>query len=230
MYNLTGGEKLVAMTENGPIPDPDECLDLDAPWSYFMSWSDLVVEQNTTTHIRDVYNNPRVLKFGTPVVHDQVTITFKVSNQLTREPLWGASVTVDSLTRPTGRTGESVFTIQEGSYAWSVEMPSYQASTGTLSLHSDTTIFIYLVQTHANVKFRLKNGVTPVNEATVILGEHSLVTNSLGIANFLQLTGFRGIQLYHFKNGIQRRGRNFLFNKGYYHCGDHGPENGIGPG
>ena len=68
LYNLTGGEKLVAMSENGPIPNPDDCLDLDAPWSYFMSWSDLVVQQNTTEHLQDVYSNERVLKFGTLVI------------------------------------------------------------------------------------------------------------------------------------------------------------------
>ncbi|MEN8227105.1 MAG: glycosyl hydrolase [Bacteroidota bacterium] len=61
LFQLTGGEKLIAMTENGPIPDPNNCLQLDAPWLYFMSWSDLVTEQNTLEHIRDVYDNPNVL-------------------------------------------------------------------------------------------------------------------------------------------------------------------------
>jgi hypothetical protein len=68
LYNLTGGDKLIAMTENGPIPDPDACLDLDAPWSFFMAWSNLVVEQNTTEHIQNVYSNERVLKLGTPII------------------------------------------------------------------------------------------------------------------------------------------------------------------
>jgi mannan endo-1,4-beta-mannosidase len=61
LYNITGGEKLIAMTENGPIPDIDECLRLDAPWLYFISWSNLVTEQNSIDHLNDVYNNPIVL-------------------------------------------------------------------------------------------------------------------------------------------------------------------------
>jgi hypothetical protein len=61
LYKLTSGEKLIAMTENGPIPDPDECLRGDAPWSYFMSWSNLVFDQNSTSHIRDVYEHPEVI-------------------------------------------------------------------------------------------------------------------------------------------------------------------------
>jgi Glycosyl hydrolase family 26/Carbohydrate binding module (family 35)/Pectate lyase superfamily protein len=61
LFELTGGEKLIAMTENGPIPDPDACLDQGAPWLYFMSWSDLVNDQNSSQHIRDVYVHQDVL-------------------------------------------------------------------------------------------------------------------------------------------------------------------------
>ena len=61
LYRLTGGQKLIAMTENGPVPDPGECLQGDAPWSFFMSWSNLVFDQNSTTHIRDVYMHPDVI-------------------------------------------------------------------------------------------------------------------------------------------------------------------------
>ena len=61
LYTLTNGEKLIAMTENGPIPDPDACLQQDAPWSWFMSWSNLVFEQNSEDHINEVYHNPNVL-------------------------------------------------------------------------------------------------------------------------------------------------------------------------
>jgi hypothetical protein len=49
------------MTENGPIPDPAECLQFDAPWLYFMSWVDLVFSQNTDAHLIDVYNDSNVL-------------------------------------------------------------------------------------------------------------------------------------------------------------------------
>ncbi len=133
VHNLSGGTKLVAMSENGPIPNPDDCLDLDAPWSYFMSWSDLTFSQNTTQHLRDVYSNPRVLKFGTPIVITSYNVKFRVSNQLTHQPLWGAGVTFASVTQNTGETGETVFTKDGGSYAWSVEMTSFQGESGTVS-------------------------------------------------------------------------------------------------
>jgi len=71
LYQLTNGEKIIAMSENGPIPDPDECLLNDAPWAYFMSWSDLVTAQNTNQHIADVFNNRNVLTLENPTsIHE----------------------------------------------------------------------------------------------------------------------------------------------------------------
>jgi hypothetical protein len=61
LYDLTNGEKLIAMTENGPIPDPDESLQFDAPWLLFMSWVDLTFTQNSNAHLIDIYNNSNVL-------------------------------------------------------------------------------------------------------------------------------------------------------------------------
>jgi hypothetical protein len=43
------------------------------------------------------------------------------------------------------------------------------------------------MQTHATVKFRLKNGTTPVNGATVTVEEQSVISNTLGMATFTQL-------------------------------------------
>lgn len=61
LYNITAGQKLIAMSENGPIPDIQNSLSADAPWSYFMSWNDLVFKQNSTQHIQSVYTNPDLL-------------------------------------------------------------------------------------------------------------------------------------------------------------------------
>jgi hypothetical protein len=44
-----------------------------------------------------------------------------------------------------------------------------------------------LVQTHADAKFRLKEGTTPVNMAMVKVDADSMLTNSLGIALFNDL-------------------------------------------
>jgi len=73
LYQLTKGRKIIAMSENGPIPNPDECMLNDAPWAYFMSWSDLVTAQNTNQHITDVYNNSTVLTLENPTAIEELT-------------------------------------------------------------------------------------------------------------------------------------------------------------
>lgn len=61
LFSICNGERLLAMTENGPIPDIDELFAQDAAWSYFSSWDQLVMEQNTTAHIQASYTNSRVI-------------------------------------------------------------------------------------------------------------------------------------------------------------------------
>lgn len=61
LYGLTSGNKLIALTENGPVPNPGDCMASDAPWSYFMSWDNLLRAQNSKQHIIDVYNDSTVL-------------------------------------------------------------------------------------------------------------------------------------------------------------------------
>jgi mannan endo-1,4-beta-mannosidase len=56
LYGIVGGQKLIALTENGPIPNINQAFLDDAPWSYFMSWVDLVTAQNTNAHIIDAFN------------------------------------------------------------------------------------------------------------------------------------------------------------------------------
>ncbi len=72
LYTLTGGKKIIAMTENGAIPNPDDCFLYDAPWVYFMSWSNMVTSQNTSQHISDVFNNNNVITL------EQITATSEI--------------------------------------------------------------------------------------------------------------------------------------------------------
>lgn len=60
IYALSGGKKLLAMTENGPIPDINASLNNGAPWNYFMSWNDVWIGNNDK-HLIDIYSNPNVI-------------------------------------------------------------------------------------------------------------------------------------------------------------------------
>lgn len=61
LYHITGGKKIIAMAENGPIPDIDSCLETGATWSYFMTWNKMALSNNTAQHIAQVYANKKVI-------------------------------------------------------------------------------------------------------------------------------------------------------------------------
>jgi mannan endo-1,4-beta-mannosidase len=72
LYTIVAAKKMVAMTENGPIPSIDACFSEDAPWLYFSSWADLVASQNSAAHIQEVYAHKQVVtldeRVGTAIV------------------------------------------------------------------------------------------------------------------------------------------------------------------
>jgi mannan endo-1,4-beta-mannosidase len=58
------GRKLVAMSENGAIPDPDQLVADQAWWSYFCTWNGNFIRDgivNPTALLQRVFNHPRVL-------------------------------------------------------------------------------------------------------------------------------------------------------------------------
>jgi len=75
---VPGRDRMVALTENGIIPDPDECKKDNAMWSWFMTWNDSTAgneapgftdrenfwtgeHHNTQAHKNHVYNHPLVI-------------------------------------------------------------------------------------------------------------------------------------------------------------------------
>jgi len=62
LVELVDNKKLVAMAENGPIPDPDLLPLYHANWSWFSTWNGSVLkDQNTIDHLKKVYNHDYVL-------------------------------------------------------------------------------------------------------------------------------------------------------------------------
>ena len=87
MYETCKGEKILALTENGPIPSIDDCFSKDAKWAYFCSWSDLVTEQNSLDHLKEVYAHSKVSTLDEKCALTSVNELTKVSVSLYPNPV-----------------------------------------------------------------------------------------------------------------------------------------------
>ncbi|WP_429310612.1 glycosyl hydrolase [Paenibacillus mucilaginosus] len=64
MVSLVNDKKLVALAENGPIPDPDLLQAYGADWSFFNTWTGSIINDgivNTAAHLNKVYNHDYVI-------------------------------------------------------------------------------------------------------------------------------------------------------------------------
>lgn len=60
LRNMFEGRKLLTMSENGTLPDPEKLFTHEAYWSYFCTWVGEFIndgKHNTTQHISDVFNH-----------------------------------------------------------------------------------------------------------------------------------------------------------------------------
>lgn len=67
LRTLTHGRKVIALTENGAIPDPDRLFADGANWSYFLTWNQFENNpaHNSAAFLRRVYTHPRVITLDT---------------------------------------------------------------------------------------------------------------------------------------------------------------------
>ena len=62
LAKMTRGTKLLALGENGPVPDPRQLVRDHADWLFFTTWSGSILREKTTPEeLRSYYNNPYVL-------------------------------------------------------------------------------------------------------------------------------------------------------------------------
>ena len=118
------------------------------------------------------------------LVRKEYKITFSLLEKDTYKVFWGDSIFLGSRNTVTGKTGEAVLTVWEGSYDYRINIPYFREESGILDVLSDTTFVFYLTRTHADAKLILKEGTSPVNKAMVVINGDTLISNSLGIANF----------------------------------------------
>lgn len=61
LVSIVGDKKIVAMTENGPIPDPDSLKSYGSHWSWFCTWHGFQTQENSMDHVKKVYSSDYVI-------------------------------------------------------------------------------------------------------------------------------------------------------------------------
>ena len=112
-----------------------------------------------------------------------------VRNARNDSPVSGVDVKKSDDQFRTDFNGECITNVSVGTYPFSFEKTGYLNISENFYIQSDTTIHVQLMQTHARVKFRIKNGDTPVNNAMVIINGDTTITNNIGLStiDFLEI-------------------------------------------
>jgi hypothetical protein len=154
-----------------------------------------VLEFFTLSVIRDYYvplRDKQLMIYGDTTLtlylerrNYQVTVQLKRTSTL--EPLGLTTVIFNSESRVTNSSGEAYFTVNGGSNSYTIDKTYYRPETGNVTVQTDTVLIFYLLQIHANLRIRLRDGTAPVNNAMVIAHEDTLISNALGDALFNRL-------------------------------------------
>ena len=79
MRDFKAGRKVIAMSENGAIPDPDTMFTEGAGWSYFCTWNGFETNpaQNSAAFMTKVYNHAKVITLDElPALYVAFPLTF----------------------------------------------------------------------------------------------------------------------------------------------------------
>lgn len=109
-----------------------------------------------------------------------------------------ATVELNKEYKTTDKYGKAAFKAYKGNYNYVVTKSSFQNLMGTFEINADTTFHVYLVRTEAEIKFVLKDGNTPVNNANVVLHADTLLSTAVGVARFkgLAVPGSYDFKIY----------------------------------
>lgn len=114
-------------------------------------------------------------------------LNFEVLDESTLNPVRGVSVSLNENVDVTDNEGKVSFDTYTGTASYNIEKSAYKPVSGTVLIKNDTTLLFLLERSHADVKIRLREGSTPVNNVWVRLEGDSILSDGLGLAKFLQL-------------------------------------------
>ena len=114
-------------------------------------------------------------------------VTFQIEDKSSGDKLSAVKIELGDQEKSTGFEGASVFTVNPGVYTVNFEKLNFTGIQSEFTIQSDTAFTILLERSHADAKFRLKDGTTPVNNAMVVFADDTLYTSSIGFCIFRSL-------------------------------------------
>jgi hypothetical protein len=139
-----------------------------------------------------VYNQQHFVhsdsSFAVYLTRRKYNVTVQLTKAGSLDPISLTSFTLGSASIVTNSYGNAIFNgLYGGAVNYSVIKPYYRPESGVLTVASDTTVIFYMQKIEADLRIRLSNGTTPVNNALVIVNEDTVSTNSQGDAMFNHL-------------------------------------------
>lgn len=111
-------------------------------------------------------------------------VSFHVINEMNGLSLPDIEIVSGSTVNTTGSDGNVYLEMTHGTYDFEFTGEGFFTQSTGFEINSDTAFEVGLAPTHVSVKFRLRNGTQPVNNALVILGSDSLYTSPVGVCTF----------------------------------------------
>lgn len=111
-------------------------------------------------------------------------INIEIKDEQNNMPLSGVLIFTNELSIETGVNGNALLELGLGNHDLQVSKAGYENKNISFSVSRDTAITLTLIPFSADLKFRIYEGTTPINNVEISISDVSKLTNALGMATF----------------------------------------------
>lgn len=139
-----------------------------------------IIDENILIHKDTIYS--------ISLEQNLYSFQLNVSELETEKPMSGVGVNIYDEEHITDINGHAEFSLPLGTHLMSLSKTDYRSIDTMVNIPDEMNISLVMEKISATLKVQLKRNTTPVNNAVVKVGNDSLITNSLGMVTFYELT------------------------------------------
>lgn len=125
----------------------------------------------------------------------------------------GARIELDTFTSTSNSAGQVFFSLDTGRYNYHITAPGFFQIDSSIHIIKDTSLFISMLSSTADVKFRIKEWDNPLGKADISLSGMGKQTNQVGLAVYEDLQVNKDYSYSVAKEGYESISGNFLLVK-----------------